>query len=72
MEKCIISSWEKKAIYKTFGDTKIFITITKDVVYMNNNNGAGEATSNGSKFCTACGTRNSETAKFCCECGKPL
>lgn len=29
-------------------------------------------TSVGHKFCTSCGTKNTESAKFCCGCGKPL
>lgn len=48
------------------------LDIAKDAVYICNNNGAGAATSNGSKFCTSCGTRNTESANFCCGCGKPL
>ena len=48
------------------------LDIAKDVVYMNNNNGAGATTSNGSKFCTGCGIQNAESANFCCGCGRPL
>ena len=48
------------------------LDIAKDVVYMNNNNGAVPTNSNGNKFCTSCGTKNTESAKFCCGCGKPL
>ncbi len=48
------------------------LDIAKDVVYMNNNNGTGAATSNGSKFCTNCGTQNAESANFCSGCGRPL
>lgn len=44
----------------------------KDVVYMNNSNVAGLVTTNGSKFCTACGTQNAELANFCCGCGRSL
>lgn len=29
-------------------------------------------TSAGHKFCTSCGTKNTESANFCCGCGKPL
>ena len=29
-------------------------------------------TTKGHKFCTSCGTQNSETANFCCGCGKQL
>ena len=52
-------------------DDKAF-DIAKDVVYMNNNNGAGATTSNDSKFCTECGTQNAESANFCSGCGRPL
>ena len=48
------------------------LDIAKGVVYMNNNNGADATTSNGSKFCTGCGTQNAESANFCCGCGKAL
>ena len=48
------------------------LDIAKDVVYMNNNNGAGATTSSGSKFCTGCGTKNTESANFCSGCGRPL
>lgn len=48
------------------------LDIAKDVVYMNNNNGAGSTTSNGSKFCTGCGAQNAESANFCSGCGRPL
>lgn len=48
------------------------LDIAKGVVYMNNNNGADATTSNGSKFCTGCGTQNAESANLCCGCGKPL
>ena len=30
------------------------------------------ASSNESKFCTSCGTKNIESARFCCGCGTPL
>lgn len=30
------------------------------------------ATPNSYKFCTSCGTQNSQSANFCCGCGKPL
>lgn len=46
------------------------LQIAEDVVYKNN--GAGSATSNGSKFCTSCGTQNAESANFCSGCGRPL
>lgn len=48
------------------------LDIAKDVVYMNNSNVAGLVTTNGSKFCTACGTQNAELANFCCGCGRSL
>ena len=48
------------------------LDIAKDVLYMNNNNGATSTNSNGYKFCTNCGTKNVESAKFCSECGRPL
>lgn len=48
------------------------LDIAKEVVYMNGNNGASPATSNGGKFCTSCGTQNAESANFCCGCGRPL
>lgn len=48
------------------------LDIAKDVIYMNNNDGAASAKSNESKFCTSCGTRNAGSANFCCGCGKPL
>ena len=48
------------------------LDIAKDVLYMNNNNGATSTNSNGYKFCTNCGTKNVESANFCSECGKPL
>ena len=32
----------------------------------------GNTTSTGHKFCTSCGTKNTESANFCCGCGKPL
>lgn len=47
------------------------LRIAEEVVYKNNNN-TPLIDSNGSKFCTHCGVKNSELANFCCECGKPL
>ena len=32
----------------------------------------GNTTPTGHKFCTNCGTKNTESANFCCGCGKPL
>lgn len=48
------------------------LDIAKDVLYMNNSNGAASTNSNGNKFCTSCGTKNTESANFCCGCGKPI
>ena len=48
------------------------LDIAKEVVAMNNNNGAAATNSNGSKFCTGCGTQNAESANFCSSCGRPL
>ena len=48
------------------------LRIAEDVVNRNNNNGIFTTNSIGNKFCTNCGTKNTESAKFCCGCGKPL
>ena len=50
------------------------LEIAKDVIYMNNNGrmASHSTSSNGSKFCTDCGTQNAESANFCNGCGKPL
>ena len=48
------------------------LDIAKDVVYMNNNKEAEAPTTNGSRFCTRCGTQNAESANFCSGCGRPL
>lgn len=49
------------------------LDIARDVIYMNNAKGAGVSNAGSKhKFCTNCGTENSETAKFCSECGRPL
>lgn len=49
------------------------LRIAEEVIYKNNNNNNTPLIdSNGSKFCTHCGVKNSESANFCCECGKPL
>ena len=48
------------------------LRIAEDVVNRNNNNGISTTNSLGNKFCTNCGTKNTESAKFCCGCGKPL
>lgn len=49
------------------------LDIARDVIYMNNAKcvGVSNAGSN-HKFCTNCGTENSENAKYCNECGKLL
>lgn len=47
------------------------LNIAKSIIASNGNNfsipNAGKI-----KFCTSCGTMNSEYANFCCECGKQL
>lgn len=48
------------------------LDIARDVVYMNNNNGAGATISNGSKFCPYCGTENPADARFCKVDGQPI
>ena len=48
------------------------LRIAEDVVYKNNNNGSSSVYSNDSKFCTKCGTPNTESANFCCGCGRPI
>ena len=48
------------------------LDIAKDVIYMNSNIAAVATASNGSKFCTGCGTKNAESSNFCCGCGRPL
>ena len=48
------------------------LRIAEDVVNRSNNNGISTTNSLGNKFCTNCGTKNTESAKFCCGCGKPL
>jgi hypothetical protein len=48
------------------------LEIAQDTIMMNNNNGAAHTNSNGSKFCTGCGTQNAESANFCSGCGRPL
>lgn len=48
------------------------LDIARDIVYMNNNNGAGATTSNGSKFCPYCGTENPADARFCKADGQPI
>lgn len=48
------------------------LRIAEDVVYKDSKNGVETTTSNGSKFCTFCGTKNAESANFCSGCGRPL
>lgn len=48
------------------------LELAQDTIMMNNNNGAAHTNSNGSKFCTGCGTQNAESANFCSGCGRPL
>jgi hypothetical protein len=48
------------------------LRIAEDVVYKDSKNGVETTTSNGSKFCTSCGTKNAEHANYCCGCGRPL
>lgn len=48
------------------------VEIAENVVYANNNNDAYINNSVGYKFCTNCGTKNTETANFCCGCGNKL
>lgn len=48
------------------------LDIAKDMVYMNNNNRAAFTDFNSSKFCTSCGTLNTDSANFCCGCGKSI
>ncbi|MBM6890246.1 zinc ribbon domain-containing protein [Bacteroides caecigallinarum] len=48
------------------------LDIARDVIYMSNAKSAGSNAGSNHKFCTNCGTENSETAKFCNECGKLL
>ena len=47
------------------------LEIALDVVSMNKNSNVEVAAldSLGYKFCTACGTKNTESANFCCGCG---
>ena len=47
------------------------LDIAKDVIYMSNN-ATSETANSGFKFCTSCGTKNTETANFCCGCGRQL
>lgn len=48
------------------------LDIAKDVIYSNNAGSTNASSAAGSKFCTGCGTKNSESANFCCGCGRPL
>ena len=46
--------------------------IARSIIYQNSNDEVVPSTSNGSKFCTWCGTKNESSANFCKECGKAL
>lgn len=48
------------------------LDIAVNVVQINNNYSHASANNNSGKFCTGCGTKNTEYANFCCGCGKPL
>lgn len=48
------------------------LEIAYDVITKNGNNQSGFTNSNGSRYCTDCGTQNAESAKFCSGCGRPL
>lgn len=48
------------------------LDIAQDVINMNNYNNISVSNFNGGKFCTSCGTKNTESANFCSGCGKAL
>lgn len=48
------------------------LDIARDVVYTSSIKAADVVTTTGCKFCTNCGTKNSESANFCSGCGRPL
>lgn len=48
------------------------LEIAENVIRTSASNLPEVNTTNGQKFCTSCGTQNTETANFCCGCGKPL
>ena len=52
-------------------DDKV-LEIAESVVNSARNSEVGGTLVGGMKFCTSCGTQNSEFAKYCCGCGKPL
>lgn len=52
-------------------DDKV-LEIAESIVYSAGGSKAGVLSSGAVKFCTSCGTQNTESAKFCCGCGKPL
>ncbi len=48
------------------------LKIAEGVIAANNSNTIESAPAMGHKFCTSCGTKNSESANFCCGCGMKL
>lgn len=49
------------------------LEIANDTIMQNySQSSASNNSSLGTKFCTSCGTQNSENAKYCCGCGKPM
>lgn len=46
------------------------LEIAQDVISMSCNNASFN--NNGGKYCTVCGTQNTETANFCSGCGRPI
>ena len=48
------------------------LAIANEVIFMNSRGYTDTTNSNGSKFCTGCGTKNATSANFCCGCGRPL
>lgn len=48
------------------------LDIARSIIYQNTNDEVVPSTSNGSKFCTWCGTKNESSANFCKECGQAL
>jgi hypothetical protein len=47
------------------------LNIAKSTIASNGNN-FSITDAGGIRFCTSCGTQNSESANFCCSCGKQL
>ena len=48
------------------------LKIAEGVIAANNSNTIETTPATGHKFCTGCGTKNSESANFCCGCGMNL